>query len=45
MGKLEHISQLVKARQGGPLSPLIFDLDVDILAVLVKRAQGGGFAD
>jgi hypothetical protein len=29
----------------GSSFPLLFDLVVDILAVLVKRAQGGGFAD
>jgi hypothetical protein len=29
-------------RQGNPLSPILFNLVVDILAVLVKRAQGEG---
>jgi hypothetical protein len=27
-------------RQWDPLSPILFDLDVDILAVFVKRAHG-----
>jgi hypothetical protein len=34
-----YFSTLQGVRQGDPLSPILFDLDVDVLAVLVKRAQ------
>jgi hypothetical protein len=29
-------------RQGDPLSPILFNLAADIVAVLVKRSQGEG---
>jgi hypothetical protein len=30
-------------RQGDPFSPLLFDIAANVLAVLIKRAQEGGF--
>jgi hypothetical protein len=37
-----YFSTFQGVRKGDPLSPILFDLVVDILAVLVKRAQGEG---
>jgi hypothetical protein len=37
-----YFSTYQGVRQGDPLSPILFDLAVDILVVLVKRAQEEG---